>query len=186
MATQTHSITVAQYEHSFDGYPGLRDELINGRIVMNPQPKPLHQQIRKNIERLLDAACERTDYTANSDSNIQFPASDSAPAPDVFVVESSRWQEAMRKGTYIDSPPLLVVEILSPSQDVAEKINLYSEAGVAAIWVVDPKRRNVLVHTGREMRQYGEHAEIALPLPLNGSVKIDDIFFALPKFALDD
>jgi len=44
MTTQTHPITVAQYLHSFEGYPGLRDELINGRIVMYPQPYPSEQR----------------------------------------------------------------------------------------------------------------------------------------------
>src|SRR5438874_2194855 len=58
MTTQSNPITVIQYEHSFEELPGFRDELINGKIVMTPQPKPLHQHIRKNLERLLDAACQ--------------------------------------------------------------------------------------------------------------------------------
>jgi Uma2 family endonuclease len=182
-AKQTHPITVAQYEHSFEGYPGLRDELINGRIVMSPKAKPLHQQVSKNIERLLYSACERTDYTANGNSNIEFPASNSAPAPDVFIVGTSRWKEAMRKGTYIDVPPLLAVEVLSPSEDVSERISIYLDGGVSSVWVVDPRRRIVLVYGGSEKRQYGEHTEIDLPFPLNGSVGIDDIFFGLPEFS---
>src|ERR1035438_2232479 len=118
VATQTHPITVAQYEHSFEGYPGWRDELINGRIVMSPKAKQLHQQVCKNILRLLDSACERTDYIANGNSNIKFPASNSAPSPDVFVVETSRWEEAIEKEMYIDVPPLLVVEVLSDRKSV--------------------------------------------------------------------
>jgi Uma2 family endonuclease len=180
-ATQTHPITVAQYEDSFEGYPGLRDELINGRIVMSPKEKPLHQQVCKNIVGLLDSACERTDYIANGKSNIKFPASNSAPAPDVFVVETSLWEKAIEKETYIDVPPLLVVEVLSPSEDVSEKIGIYLDAGVVSTWVVDPKRRIVLVYGGSEKRQYGGRTEINLPFPLNGSVGTDDIFFGLPE-----
>jgi hypothetical protein len=41
-------ITIQQYEQ-FEGYPGLRDELIEGDIVMSPQPKPLNQQTVRNI-----------------------------------------------------------------------------------------------------------------------------------------
>jgi hypothetical protein len=32
-------ITVQQYE-AFQGYPGLKDELIYGEIILSPQPKP--------------------------------------------------------------------------------------------------------------------------------------------------
>jgi Uma2 family endonuclease len=46
-------ITVEQYE-DFEGFPGLRDELINGKIVLPPQPKPLHQQVSENIHGLLN------------------------------------------------------------------------------------------------------------------------------------
>jgi Uma2 family endonuclease len=46
-------ITIEQFE-AFESFPGLRDELIRGEIVLSPQPKPFHQQIAKNIERLLE------------------------------------------------------------------------------------------------------------------------------------
>jgi Uma2 family endonuclease len=124
---------------------------------------------------------ERTDFIANGNSKILFQASNSAPAPDVFVVETSLWEKAIEKQTYIDVPPLLVVEVLSPSEDVSEKIGIYLDAGVVSIWVVDPKRRIALVYGGSEKRQYGERTETNLPFRLNGSVGIDDIFFGLPE-----
>ncbi len=99
----------------------------------------------------------------------------------MFVVETSLWEKAIEKQTYIDVPPLLVVEVLSPSEDVSEKIGIYLDAGVVSIWVVDPKRRIALVYGGSEKRQYGERTEINLPFRLNGSVGIDDIFFGLPE-----
>lgn len=183
VATQANLITVEQYLESFEGYPGLRDELINGRIVMTPQPKPLHQHIVRNLQGLLDIACKGTDYIVNGDSNIKFQNSNSAPAPDVFVVESSKWREAIINGTYLDTPPLIAVEILSPSQaDLNEKIDIYLEAGVAVLWIVDPKNRTVLIHTGqRESFYQKDHDEIDLPKPLNGSVKLADIFAGLPE-----
>lgn len=181
MTTRTHQITVAQYEHSFEGYRGLRDELINGRIVMSPKAKPLHQQVRMNIVRLLEAACEPAKYIVNGNSNIKFPASNSALSPDVFVVETSRWEDAIEKDSYLDVTPVLVVEVLSPSEDWSEKIGIYLEAGAGSIWVVDPKTRSVLVYAGSEKRQYGQHAEINLLFPLRGSVETDGIFFGLPE-----
>jgi Uma2 family endonuclease len=148
---------------------------------MSLKPKPLHQQVCENIKCLLDSASERTDYVVNGNSNIKFMASNSAPSPDVFVVETSRWKEAIKEDTYIDEPPLMVVEVLSPSEDVSEKIVIYLDAGVGSLWIVDLQKRVVLVCGGSERRQYGEHAEINLPFPLNDSIGLDDIFSGLPE-----
>jgi Uma2 family endonuclease len=192
MAISTNPITVAQYLHSFEGYPDLNDELVNGRIVMKPRPEPLHQHISRNIERLLGTACEDTNYTANGNSNILFPTSNSAPAPDVFVVATASWEEAIKADRYLDVPPLLAVEVLSPSENVDEKVDIYLDAGVQAVWIVNPKNQTVLVCSslGANMPnkvQYsrGEtslpnHSEIRLPFPLHGSVQIDLIFAGLP------
>jgi len=54
-----------------------------------------------------------------------------------------------RKARFIDGPPLLVIEILSPSDeadDVADKIELYLAAGVSLVWIVDPRFSTVTVH----------------------------------------
>jgi Uma2 family endonuclease len=182
MATQTenkHPIMVAQYIHSFEGYPDMRDELINGRITMTPQPKPLHQHIRKNIERLLDPACEEANYIANGDSNIELTPWD-MPAPDVFVVSTPAWKRAVRSGEYLKVKPLLAVEILSPGQDISEKLNVYLTARIDAIWVVDPKTRTVAVYGQLEKRTCQAHDEIKLPFPLKGSLKVADFFAGVP------
>jgi len=176
---QTHAITVAQYLHSFKGYPGraIHDELINGRVVMSTEPYLAYAVVRMNIYPLLDAACEHTGYEGFFRSNIQFPASNSAPAPDVCVIEK---EPKLRYG-YIEGSLLLAVEVLKPSEEVSEKITLYSKEGVASIWVVDIPRRIVLVYSGAEVHQYAEHTENELSFPLRGSVRVDDVFSGLPE-----
>jgi Uma2 family endonuclease len=50
---------------------------------------------------------------------------------------------------FVEGAPVLVVEILSPSdkhEDVTEKVAAYLEAGVKLIWVVDPAFRTVTVY----------------------------------------
>ena len=57
-------------------------------------------------------------------------------------------QDATESQLFYDGPPVLAVEILSPSdkhEDIVEKIRLYLEAGVV-VWVVDPDFRTVSVH----------------------------------------
>lgn len=51
--------------------------------------------------------------------------------------------------TLIEGPPILVVEILSPSNtqdEIDEKIDQYLAAGVAVIWIIHPRRRTVTIY----------------------------------------
>ena len=48
-----------------------------------------------------------------------------------------------------EGPPVLVVEVLSPSDkqdDVDDKIETYLAAGVRHVWVVQPRRRTITVY----------------------------------------
>lgn len=177
VATSAPPITVEQYE-GFEGYPGLRDELINGRIILSPQAKPTHQQVSKNIERMLDDTLRDTVYVANRDTNIRFPAANSMPAPDVFAIEKEIWREACATDTYISQSPLLAVEILSPAnrrRKVAEKVSLYLAQGVGAVWIVSLKDRCVMVHrTGKAVQI--EREQVALPEPLSGKLPVQKFF----------
>ena len=50
---------------------------------------------------------------------------------------------------YFEGPPILAVEILSPSdtqEEIDEKISLYLETGVPVIWVVNPRFKTVTVY----------------------------------------
>lgn len=51
--------------------------------------------------------------------------------------------------TLIEEIPILVVEILSPSdvfEDIKEKIDLYQKYRVPLIWVIDPHDRTVTIY----------------------------------------
>lgn len=53
-----------------------------------------------------------------------------------------------RGTSFIDGPPILAVEILSPSdtiEGVTEKVEEYLAAGVAIVWVVNPRFRTIEV-----------------------------------------
>ncbi len=54
-----------------------------------------------------------------------------------------------RKAKYLDGPPVLAIEILSPSdeqEDIADKVREYLDAGVPLVWVVDTFFSTVTVH----------------------------------------
>jgi Uma2 family endonuclease len=61
------------------------------------------------------------------------------PEPDIGFVPKEL--ESMRMRGYIDGPPSLAVEIVSPdsvSRDYIQKRAIYEEAGVREYWIIDP------------------------------------------------
>jgi Uma2 family endonuclease len=72
----------------------------------------------------------------------------------------------------IEGVPVLAVEILSPSdrhEEVAEKVEVYLEVGVALVWIVDPDFRMVIVHRrGAEPEMFNVNHEIGAEPHLPG------------------
>ena len=68
-----------------------------------------------------------------------------------------------RKRKYFDGPPVLAVEILSPSDEherIVEKVELYLEVGTV-VWVVDPDFRTVAVHRpGEAPEMFNDRQEL--------------------------
>jgi Uma2 family endonuclease len=67
---------------------------------------------------------------------------------DVVYISPEVVAQQTRATTLIDGVPVLAVEILSPndtSEDINEKIDLYLQAGIALVWIVDPHRRTVQI-----------------------------------------
>ena len=180
MATAIHiapPITVEQYE-GFEGFPGLRDELIDGEIVLSPQPKPWHHQVSENISVLLNKALS-SQFVAKQNSNIKFREANSMPAPDVFVVSCADWRKACESDQYLDKPPVLAVEVISPANRkvrVSQKVDIYLANGVSAVWVCYPKKRLLRTYQTGKMTEVSEADTVVLPHPLQGEIKVRDMF----------
>ena len=68
---------------------------------------------------------------------------------DVAYFSHAVTERQTNQTTLIDGIPLLVVEVLSPSDrqsEVHEKVSLYLEANVQAVWIVDPFFKMVQMH----------------------------------------
>ncbi len=116
---------------------GRRHELVRGELVMTPSPTPAHQHASKRLEMLLIQYFEGRSIGEVFDAPIDLILTDH----DVFVpdllVAGDRSHVSMRG---IEAPPLLVVEISSPStrkQDRGLKALRYAELGVEHFWIVD-------------------------------------------------
>jgi Uma2 family endonuclease len=70
-----------------------------------------------------------------------------------------------KKASYIDGPPLLAVEVLSPHdkhRDVVEATEEFLECGVKLVWIVDPYEETVRVHRpGAEPVLFNRNQELS-------------------------
>ena len=114
---------------------GHRYELVDGSLIVTPAPKTKHQSVVGNLYRVLVDA-------APPDSQVLFAPVDvvlsdqTVLQPDIVV--------ARRRDVGEDNlrvPPLLAVEVLSPSTraiDTGTKRLALAAAGVPSYWLVDP------------------------------------------------
>jgi len=68
---------------------------------------------------------------------------------DVAVIAGDRFAAVPDDAPLIDGPPLLAVEILSPSDRasrVQKKIELYRSSGTPITWLVDPFEQSITVY----------------------------------------
>ena len=118
-------------------YPddGHRYELIDGTLVVTPAPSMPHQRAVVRLWRLLDDRVTDDlevfvapfDWVAGPSTVLQ---------PDVLVARKADVTHANLQG-----PPVLAVEVLSPSTraiDLGAKRLTFAAAGVEHYWVVDP------------------------------------------------
>jgi Uma2 family endonuclease len=90
---------------------------------------------------------------------------------------------AARQGdetSLIDGVPILVVEILSPSdtqEQIDEKLDSYLQAGVRVVWVIDPHDRTLVVY-----RPGAEPAMVNARQELSGDPDLPDFRVPLASF----
>ena len=124
--------TVAELDRMPDD--GRRYELLNGALVVSPRPTTIHQVVAGRLYGALSSACPE-DLCV-----VPEPAVELGPQtefdPDLVVVRMDQIG-----GAKFTEPPLLVVEIRSPSTaliDLNRKKAAYERFGVPSYWTVNP------------------------------------------------
>jgi len=124
--------TVAELDRLPDD--GRRYELMDGVLIVSPRPAMIHQFVAFRLASVLDDACPEElcvvpEPSVELGEHTEFD-------PDITVIRMDQVQ-----GSKLTEPPLLVVEIRSPSTaliDLNRKKDAYQRFGVPSYWIVDP------------------------------------------------
>ena len=120
---------------------GLQRELLDGLLLVTPAPVYLHQLVSHRLSMYLEDACTESlqvlcaplDWRPDSRTSLQPDLLVVVPPSDVLVAS-------------ISAPPLLVVEIRSPStrrKDRDLKWSKYQDEGIESYWIVDPNEPSI-------------------------------------------
>lgn len=133
--------------------------LINGQLheegeVGMTYRNRFHTRVEAAIARLLgNWAKQRPEPRGEVHSGevgcILRPDADTLVGIDVAYFSAETMARQTEDTTLIDGPPVLAVEVLSPSdstEDIRDKVLEYLAAGVELVWIVDPYFHTVTVH----------------------------------------
>jgi len=115
---------------------GKRYEILDGNLHVTPAPTPAHQRIVLRLARILQDHLGAASEVFVSPIDVILTPRD-VVQPDVVVVTDP----AQVSDRGIEGPPLLVVEVLSPTTTVYDRTTKalrYAALGVTHYWMADP------------------------------------------------
>lgn len=121
---------------------GNRYELIDGVLVVSAAPRPVHQQALVGIVLALKQAAPGDLLVLPAPLDVELDRH-TMVEPDVLVARRDAFNDKRLPG-----PPLLAVEVLSPSTrltDLNTKFARYERAGIPSYWVVYPDEPRLVV-----------------------------------------
>ena len=150
--------------------PGHPEELVRGRIVPMPMPKRRHGEICGKAVRILGNWGDDHDLgrlPGNDTGVITERRPDTVRGADVSFYSFVRVPKGPLPDRYLDTPPELIVEVLSPNDrwpKVLAKVAEYLEAGTVVVLVLDDQRRMAQEYRADgTTRLYGADDELTIP-----------------------
>jgi Uma2 family endonuclease len=167
--TTMREFTVDDLEHMPDD--GRRYELVDGVLVVSPAPSVAHQVVLMELAVVLHGSCPDHLYVLPGPGVRMSRITELIP--DLIVCAT-----ADLAGQRIMNPPLLAVEIRSPSTalfDLNTKKAVYERFGIESYWIVVPDRdKPELIAFGLRDGRYEQAAAAG-----------DDVFRAERPFAVE-
>lgn len=117
-----------------------RVELIDGEMIVSPEPSIRHERIVARLaHQLLDAVRISGGEAFLGHAAVRF-SNGTVVVPDLIWIAESR--RGILSKQYVEGAPDLVIEVLSPSNrkhDLEVKRRLYERECVREFWIVDPE-----------------------------------------------
>jgi Uma2 family endonuclease len=142
--TPPRLLTVAEYLELGETEQGY-DELVEGRVVTSPSPRPRHNRAGYRVARVLEPQLSSgLEVLLDLDVDLELAPPD-APgftrSPDLLVVQRSAVERVDREGGAIRASEVVVVgELVSPGSvrtDNVVKRGEYADAGIPHYWIID-------------------------------------------------
>jgi len=173
MATAEALMTIEEFGQRPD--PGHPEELVRGRIVPLPMPKPRHGQVCGQAYYLLRRYFEDHDLghlLCNDSGVITERDPDTMRGADIAFYSYARVPKGPLPPGYLEVPPEVVFEVRSPDDrrgDINAKVAEYLDAGVRVVCVLDPGPPTATLHAaGQSPRVLGAEDELTIPEWLGG------------------
>lgn len=134
--------TIADLEQARERDDGLRWELLDGELVMTPSPRPVHQDIAFRLGVIIDRVLPAGAHLFLAPLDVRLDERN-VLQPDLMLVA-----EDIIGDEFVSGPPILAIEILSPStrrRDLITKLDILERAGCAHYWVIDPADASVRI-----------------------------------------
>ncbi len=168
VAEATPPITAEQFAQRPD--PGYPEELVRGRIIILPPPKPRHGYVCNKAGRIFGNFVDdrRLGWVLNNDTGVITERDpDTVRGGDVLYYSYDRLPPGELPDTYAAVAPELVVEVRSPGDrwpKVLAKVAEYLEAGVLIVLVLDDKHHSAHVFDAEGThRMLGPDDELTFP-----------------------
>jgi len=116
-------------------------EWVDGEVVMMSPVNARHQDIADFLISIVRSFVEQRGLGIVLSAPFQVKLAQSGRAPDLLFV--AKGHLGRLKGTYLDGPADLVVEIVSPesvAHDRGDKFQEYEAAAIPEYWLIDPVR----------------------------------------------
>jgi Uma2 family endonuclease len=151
-------LTLDEWRDLPEDVPG---ELVDGRLVEEEMPDPLHELIVAWLARVLGNWSEQA-IVLGSETRFAL-SSTHGRKPDLTVYLGGRRPPA--RGV-VDVPPDIAVEVVSPSprdrrRDREDKMLDYAAFGIPFYWIVDPQERRLDIYERGEANTYAVRVQAA-------------------------
>jgi Uma2 family endonuclease len=143
-------VSVAEFERRYGHRTGV--ELVRGQVTETPMPNAFHGRVSFLFAVMIELILRDHDLgivTVN-DTLVRIPGDPPGlRGGDVCYYSYARLPKGRIENRILDVVPELVVEVLSPSQSLADmddKIDDYFSADVRIVVVIDPDRSRATIH----------------------------------------